>query len=251
MESSPRLHWLDPDDPPDRFPDPADALDDPDGLLAVGGDLSVDRLLAAYRRGIFPWYHDDQPILWWSPNPRAVLFPTELRVSRSLRRTLRRNTFAVSIDANFGDVIRACAADRDEPGTWITGDMERAYTELHACGHAHSVEARQNGELVGGLYGVNIGKVFFGESMFTRATDASKAALACLVGVCRELGVELIDCQQATAHLASLGARQISRDEFCDLLHKLTGFPSPQAWPRPATATANLAPTRDGGPGGA
>lgn len=251
MESSPRLQWLDPDDPPDRFPDPAQALDDPDGLLAVGGDLSVDRLLAAYRRGIFPWYHDDQPILWWSPDPRAVLFPAELRISRSLRRTLRRNTFAVSVDANFGDVIRACAVDRDEPGTWITGDMERAYTELHDRGHAHSVEARQNGELVGGLYGVNIGKVFFGESMFTRATDASKAALACLVGVCRELGVELIDCQQATAHLASLGARQISRGEFCDLLHKLTGFPSPTAWARPANGTANLAPTRDGGPGGA
>lgn len=236
----PQLQWLDPADPPDSFPDTRHALTDPDGLLAVGGDLSAERLLAAYRRGIFPWYQDDQPILWWSPDPRAVLFPGELRVSRSLRRTLRRKGFSVSVDQDFAGVIAACAADRDRPGTWITADMLQAYRDLHQRGHAHSVEAWDDGQLVGGLYGVNIGAAFFGESMFAGRADASKVALVRLVELCHELGVQLIDCQVASAHLSSLGARQIPRAEFDGLLRKFTGFPSPQPWPRSPAGTETL-----------
>ncbi|MFQ5634839.1 MAG: leucyl/phenylalanyl-tRNA--protein transferase [Gammaproteobacteria bacterium] len=236
------LHWLEPGDPPDSFPDASLALTDPDGLLAVGGDLSVERLLAAYRRGIFPWNQQDQPILWWSPDPRAVLFPAELRVSRSLRRTLRKNLFSVSVDQDFAGVIAGCAADRNRPGTWITGDMLRAYRELHDAGHAHSVEAWQDGQLAGGLYGVNIGRVFFGESMFSRRTDASKVALVFLTEQCRELGIQLIDCQLASTHLASLGARQIARDEFLELLRRLTAFPAPHGWSRLPSATHDLRP---------
>ena len=234
------LHWLDPRDPPDSFPDPQLALSEPDGLLAVGGDLSPERLLTAYRQGIFPWYQDDQPILWWSPNPRAVLFPAEFRISRSLRRTLRRNTFTVSVDQHFGGVIAGCAADRDQPGTWITKDMLHAYAALHSSGHAHSIEIWRDGELVGGLYGVNIGGVFFGESMFSRATDASKVALAQLVGLRRELGIELVDCQIASAHLATLGARPIPRSEFQDLLLRLIAYPASRHWTRPPRATDDL-----------
>jgi len=227
------LPWLDPADPPDSFPDTRRALQDPDGLLAIGGDLSVARLLAAYRRGIFPWYCDDQPILWWSPDPRAVLFPGDLRVSRSLRRRLRRNEFSASVDQDFAGVIAACAEDRDRPGTWITGDMRRAYLDLHHHGSAHSIEVWHDGRLAGGLYGVNIGAVFFGESMFTRRTDASKVALVRLVKLCRELGIELIDCQLASAHLASLGARQVRRGEFETRLRILTALPPPRSWRRP------------------
>lgn len=234
---APELHWLDPRDPPNRFPDSRRALRDPDGLLAVGGDLSVERLLAAYRRGIFPWYSDDQPILWWSPDPRAVLFPGELRVSRSLRRTLRKNRFAVSVDRDFDSVISACAQDRDEPGTWITADMLEAYRELHRYGAAHSVETWQDEKLAGGLYGVNIGGVFFGESMFSRHSDASKVALVRLVALCRKVGIRLIDCQLASAHLATLGARQISREQFEALLQKHVELPSPSAWSRPPQST--------------
>jgi len=237
---APELHWLDPADPPDSFPDVDRALEDPEGLLAVGGDLSVERLLTAYRSGIFPWYQDDQPILWWCPDPRAVLFPAELRVSRSLRRSLRRNLYTVSVDQEFGGVIAGCAADRDQPGTWITEDMLRAYRELHRCGHAHSIEAWHDGKLAGGLYGVNVGGVFFGESMFTRRTDASKVALVQLVCLCRELGIGLIDCQLASAHLASLGARQIPRAEFQVLLRRLTAFPAPRTWARPPAQTTAL-----------
>lgn len=235
------LHWLDPGDPPDSFPDTSRALRDPDGLLAVGGDLSIERLLAAYRRGIFPWYSEDQPILWWSPDPRAVLYPAEVRVSRSLRRKLRRNVFDVSVDRDFDGVIEACAEDRAESGTWITRDMRAAYRELHERGDAHSVESWHDGELVGGLYGVNLGVVFFGESMFTRRTDASKVALVRLVALCRELGIRLIDCQLASAHLASLGARQIPRVEFEEQLRILTAFPAPSRWARAPAATAELA----------
>ena len=229
---SPELHWLDPAEPPDRFPDSRYALIDPDGLLAVGGDLSIERLLAAYRCGIFPWYQDDQPILWWTPDPRTVLIPREMHISRSLQRTLRRDTFTVSVDRDFAAVIAACAADRGKTGTWITAEMQAAYCALHALGHAHSIETWQDGELVGGVYGVNIGRVFFGESMFSRRSDASKVALVRLVGLCRELAIGVIDCQLASAHLATLGARSLPRREFETLLRALTSYADPQPWPR-------------------
>ncbi len=234
------LHWLDPGDPPDSFPDTSRALRDPDGLLAVGGDLSIERLLAGYRRGIFPWYSEDQPILWWSPDARAILYPAEVRVSRSLRRTLRKNVFTVSVDRDFDGVIEACAQDRTEPGTWITGDMRAAYRALHRHGEAHSIETWHSDELAGGLYGVNVGAVFFGESMFARRADASKVALVRLVALCRELGIKLIDCQLPSTHLASLGARQIRRAEFEHQLRLLTSFPSPSRWSRAPAATAEL-----------
>lgn len=234
------LHWIDSTDPPDHFPDPERALRDPDGLLAVGGDLSTERLLAAYRLGIFPWYQDDQPILWWSPDPRAVLFPRELHISRSLQRTLRRNRFSVSVDQDFAGVITGCANARNETGTWITADMARAYRQLHDAGHAHAVEVWHDQQLAGGLYGVNIGRVFFGESMFSLQTDASKVALVKLVHLCLELGIGLVDCQIASAHLASLGSRQISRTEFRQLLRRYTQFPSPSGWARTSVDTRQL-----------
>lgn len=197
------------------FPDPALAETEPNGLLAVGGDLSPQRLRSAYRLGIFPWYGAGQPILWWSPDPRLVLFPDRLRISRSLRKTLRRGAFTVSLDRDFGAVIRACAAPRpDADGTWILPEIARAYERLHALGLAHSAEAWQGDELVGGLYGVAMGRVFFGESMFTRASDASKVALVHLVRSLAGWGYVLIDCQVYTPHLASLGAVEIPRAEF-------------------------------------
>ncbi len=235
-----KLHWLKPTDPPDSFPDPHLALTNPDGLLAVGGDLSIPRLLAAYRGGIFPWYQDDQPIMWWSPNPRAVLFPAELHISRSLRRMLRQNRFSVSIDCDFSGVVSGCADSRSESGTWITSEMASAYEALHAHEHAHSVEVWEDEKLVGGLYGINIGRVFFGESMFSRADNASKTALVHLVAVCRQLGIQLIDCQVASAHLASLGSRQIPRTKFIDLLLRYTQFPSPVSWGHVHRKTAEL-----------
>jgi leucyl/phenylalanyl-tRNA--protein transferase len=218
------LPWLTPADPPDSFPDPDSALDDPDGLLAIGGDLSEARLLAAYKAGIFPWYQDEQPILWWCPDPRAVLFPAELHISRSLRRTIKRDPFTVSVDVDFAAVIAACAADRRATGTWITAEMEAAYCRLHDNGHAHSVEIWQNGKLVGGVYGVTIGGMFFGESMFSRETDASKVALVQLVATCIANTVELIDCQIASAHLTTLGSRQITRREFLNHTAQLTQY---------------------------
>jgi leucyl/phenylalanyl-tRNA--protein transferase len=235
------LHWIKVTDPPDHFPDPDQALTEPDGLLAVGGDLSPERLLVAYQQGIFPWYQDGQPILWWSPNPRAVLFPHELHVSRSLRRTLRKNRYTVSIDQDFAGVIACCAAERFNTGTWITSDMAHAYQQLHDAGHAHAVEVWRDDRMVGGLYGVNIGRVFFGESMFSRQTDASKVALVQLIRICAESGIDLIDCQIASAHLASLGSRQISRTEFRKLLRRYTQFPSPSGWARANAETSGLA----------
>jgi leucyl/phenylalanyl-tRNA--protein transferase len=215
------IPWLSPRDAPDWFPPPEQALDEPAGLLAAGGDLSPARLLAAYRRGIFPWYSPGQPVLWWSPDPRAVLFPDEFKLSRSLAKTLRNGGFLVTVNEAFGQVIDGCAAPRAEsPGTWITAEMRAAYLELHRRGHAHSVEARLGGELVGGLYGVRLGGVFFGESMFSRARDASKVALAHLVTVCRRNSIAVIDCQLASRHLASLGARTIPRAQFQALLRE-------------------------------
>lgn len=200
-----------------RFPSPAHARRD--GLLAVGGDLTPERLLAAYRAGIFPWYSDGEPPLWWSPDPRCILFPEELRLSRSMRQFLRKGHLAVTCDRAFRAVIAACGKPRPgQEGTWITAEMQTAYGRLHDLGYAHSVEAWQGESLVGGLYGISLGSAFFGESMFSRSPNASKAALATLVGALRTRGFSFIDCQLATPHLLSLGARTVPRRAFLDLL---------------------------------
>lgn len=212
-------YWLPPHQP-DWFPDVEQALRDPDGLLAIGGDLSLTRLLSAYRHGIFPWYSDAQPILWWSPDPRSVLFPEELKIARSLRKTLKKERYQITFDTAFSDVVQQCAEPRDDDyGTWITDEMQQAYQRLHEAGHAHSVEAWYQNKLVGGLYGVALGKVFFGESMFARLTDASKVAFVTLVAHLRQWDFQLIDCQVETAHLNSLGARTIPRREFTRYLN--------------------------------
>jgi len=209
------IAWLAPGDPPDSFPPVERALREPEGLLAAGGDLSCERLVAAYRRGIFPWYSPGQPVLWWSPDPREVLFPAEFHVSRSLARALRTRGFEYRVDADFEAVIGHCAAPRGaSPGTWITGDMQRAYVALHRRGLAHSAEIWRAGRLVGGVYGVRLGRVFFGESMFSLERDASKAALAGLVRQCIDDGTEMIDCQMPSEHLRSLGSRALPRAEF-------------------------------------
>lgn len=195
-------------------------LSEPDGLLAVGGDLMPERLLLAYQNGIFPWYNDDEPILWWSPNPRMVLYPAEIKVSKSMRQVLRSGRFRVTIDGAFADVIAACAqTDRDgQPSTWIVPDMERAYNQLHELGYAHSVEVWNGKKLVGGLYGVDLGKVFCGESMFSLESNASKTGFITLVKWLQAQGYHFIDCQTYTSHLASLGAREIPREQFLDEL---------------------------------
>jgi len=209
------IAWIAPGDPPDRFPPVERALTEPEGLLAAGGDLSCERLEAAYRRGIFPWFSPGQPVLWWSPNPREVLIPGEFHCSRSLARRLRRGDFEWRMDSDFEAVIDGCAAPRARsPGTWITPDMRAAYCALHARGLAHSAEAWRNGRLAGGLYGVRIGGVFYGESMFSREADGSKAALAGLVRHCLDEGIGLLDCQLPNPHLRSLGSRAMPRAEF-------------------------------------
>lgn len=218
---TPPLCWIRPEDPPEAFPDPALALSDPDGLLAVGGDLSPARLLYAYRHGIFPWYHGDQPILWWSPDPRAVLFPKDIHISRSLRRRITHGGYTMSFDTAFDSVMAACADTRPgqpEGGTWISPAMQAAYGELHRLGHAHSIEIWMAGELVGGLYGIALGRVFFGESMFSRSTDASKLALVCFVRQLDAWGYALIDCQVHSEHLESLGSTLLPRRDFLALL---------------------------------
>ncbi|MFZ5776510.1 MAG: leucyl/phenylalanyl-tRNA--protein transferase [Thermodesulfobacteriota bacterium] len=196
------------------FPPPT--LARPDGLLAVGGDLAAPRLLLAYQQGIFPWYGEGDPILWWSPDPRLVLFPSEFRCSRRLARTIRQGRFMVTMDKAFARVMALCGQSRASRGeaTWIDAAMLAAYCELHELGHAHSVEAWLDGELVGGLYGVAIGRAFFGESMFSLVADSSKVALAALVERLAAWGFALIDCQVATGHLQRLGAREIGREEF-------------------------------------
>lgn len=207
------------------FPPPHFA--EPDGLLAVGGDLSTERLLLAYSMGIFPWYNEGDPILWWSPDPRCILEPGGMRISRSLARLRRRGTFEVVFDRAFREVMSACGAPRREgEGTWITAEMLQAYCRLHEMGYAHSVEVRQGAELVGGLYGVCLGRCFFGESMFHRVPNASKVALAALSDHALQRGFELIDCQQSTAHLLSLGAVEIPRREFLARLRRGGVFPS-------------------------
>ena len=217
------IPWLTPDD---AFPPVGRALKEPNGLLAAGADLSVPRLLQAYRNGIFPWFNEDQPILWWSPDPRMVMFPAELKVSRSLGKRLRRRDYEVRADTAFGAVVRACAAPRDgADGTWITEHMVEAYEAFHRAGHAHSLETWIGDELAGGLYGVALGRAFFGESMFTRATDASKIALAHLARQLERWGYGVIDCQMTTPHLARLGAREIPRAVFVRKLGELVNYP--------------------------
>lgn len=229
------LHWLGPAGSPVSFPPPEAALREPDGLLAAGGDLSPERLLAAYRRGIFPWYEDGQPILWWSPDPRTVIFPQELHVPRRFRRELARGTFAASFDNEFGAVIRGCARlDATEAGTWITAEMIAAYERLHVLGHAHSVETWRDDTLVGGLYGVTLGRVFFAESMFSRVSNASRVALTHLAATLAAHGFRMIDCQLPSAHLARLGARNLPRRAFLTLLEECVSAPAPPAdcWSR-------------------
>jgi len=224
--------WLDPDDPELWFPNVELALQEPDGLLAVGGDLCEDRLLLAYRSGVFPWYGPGQPILWWSPDPRLVVFPNRLRVSRSLAKTIRKGTFSITLDQAFDAVIGACAEPRPgQAGTWITPEIMAAYRGLHTAGHAHSVEVWQEGKLAGGLYGVAIGRIFFGESMFTRCTDASKVAFVGLVRQLSRWGYPMLDCQVHTTHLASLGAEAVPRREFIRTLERECRQPVPNpAW---------------------
>jgi leucyl/phenylalanyl-tRNA--protein transferase len=224
------IPWLKANTP---FPPIDTALADPNGLLAAGGDISDERLLAAYRRGIFPWYGEGQPVLWWSPDPRMVLFVDEFRVSRSLRKAIRQHRFEIRIDSAFREVMHRCstAARPGQGGTWITPELIDAYCALHLRGQGHSVEAWHGGRLVGGLYGVGIGRMFFGESMFADETDASKVALAHLVAMARRAGMPMIDCQQETAHLASLGARPIPRSEFAGRLSALVNSIAPDdAW---------------------
>lgn len=225
------IQWLSSDPADTGFPPTSGALPEPNGLLAAGGCLSPARLLAAYRRGIFPWYEEGQPVLWWTPDPRAVLIPEELKIRRSLTKTLRNGGFRVSVDQAFSAVVAGCAAPRADAGTWITSEMARAYDRLHALGHAHSVEAWHGGSLAGGLYGVAIGRVFYGESMFSRRRDASKVALVHLVGRLMDMGFGLIDCQLPTSHLASLGARLVPRRDFETLLEDLcVRKPETMAW---------------------
>lgn len=216
------------------FPPLSQALREPNGLLAVGGDLSPERLIAAYRRGIFPWHSPGDPLLWWSPDPRMVLRPEEFRCTRSLSKTLRNADYEVRLDSDFSRVMRACATTprAGQNGTWIDDDMLAAYARLHELGYAHSVETWRQGELIGGLYGVAIGRAFFGESMFAHARDASKIALAHLCAFVQQREFGIIDCQMETAHLASLGARPIPRQDFITCLTALRDSGSPPSrWP--------------------
>lgn len=215
--------WLKTGDP---FPPLERALAEPNGLLAAGGELTVARLIQAYERGIFPWFSEGQPVLWWSPDPRTVLFPSELKIPRSLRKRLAKRDYEVRADTAFAEVIRACAAPRPgQDGTWITAEMAAAYTRLHEAGHAHSVETWIGGRLAGGLYGVALGGMYYGESMFTLEPDASKIALAHLVRQLERWGFGMIDCQMKTAHLARFGAREIARADFMRKLANLVNYP--------------------------
>ena len=233
------IRWLKVNDPPDAFPPVTDALADPDGLLCAGGDLRPERIVAAYRRGIFPWYAEGQPILGWSPDPRMVLVPDELRVTRSLGKSIRNRGYRVTFDTQFEAVISQCAdcGTRAFEGTWISPDMHAAYCQLHRLGLAHSVEVWRDDRLVGGLYGLELGRIFFGESMFSTETDASKVALYWQVAALRERNIELIDCQVASEHLFSLGARLIPRAEFVARLEQ--GIPAATSLPwKVSTATS-------------
>lgn len=223
------------------FPPVELALTQPNGLLAAGGDLSPDRILEAYRHGIFPWFNEDDPILWWSPNPRMVLFPKEFIISHSLRKILRKGAYEVRFDTSFEQVMRNCAAPRKgQAGTWILEDIITAYCELHRRGYAHSVETWIDGELVGGLYGIAIGRMFYGESMFSRRPNASKIAIAHLAKQLEHWNFGMIDCQMNTPHLASLGACEIPREEFIHRLQKLINYTHAQTSDEWVTSTTNL-----------
>ncbi len=226
-----QLPWL--ESGSTTFPDTRTALSDPNGLLAAGDTLSTDQLLAAYQKGIFPWFEEGQPVLWWSPSPRLVLQPEQLHISKSMKKALRRQQYSVTTDTCFEDVIRACAEPRDEQdGTWITDEIIEAYCKLHDLGFAHSVEVWENDELVGGLYGIAMGKIFFGESMFSLASNASKTGFITLVENLKRLNYQLIDCQVHTDHLASLGATEISRVEFENyLLNSIEDIEYQPSWP--------------------
>jgi leucyl/phenylalanyl-tRNA--protein transferase len=219
-----KLTWL---KNSDSFPPLEFALSEPNGLLCAGGDLTPQRLVLAYINGIFPWYSPGDPILWWSPDPRMALFPDEFRISRSLRKTLRKANYQIRLDTHFEAVIQACAGKsrRNQAGTWITPEIQAAYLRLHHLGYAHSVETWIDGKLAGGLYGIAIGKMFYGESMFAHVTDASKIAAAHLARFLGEQGFGMIDCQMNTSHLASLGAREIPRDEFIHSVQRLIVIP--------------------------
>jgi len=220
------LPWLTSEDTP--FPKVTEAWKSPNGLLAVGGSLSAKRLISAYQQGIFPWYSDGQPVLWWSPDPRFVLYPERLKMSRSLRQSTRNRGYRVSIDTAFASVVKACAGPRvGVDGTWITSAMLHAYVALHKAGVAHSVETWQDDNLVGGLYGVSLGRIFCGESMFSKQTDASKVALVHLAHQLRAWDFGLIDCQVPTEHLKSLGAESVSRNTFIQELQTLSTLPEP------------------------
>ena len=231
------LAWIGPNDP---FPPVSRALKDPNGLLAAGGDLSLERLLDAYRHGIFPWFSRGEPILWWSPDPRMVLHTVELKVSRSLAKNLRNKGYRVSADTAFERVLRGCAGPRrGAPGTWLSAAMQKAYLALHRAGHAHSFETWREDDLVGGLYGVALGRMFYGESMFSAATDASKVALVGLVRALAARGFPLIDCQMKTPLLASLGGREIPRAAFLRALTALVNYPEPPGkWTERAQGSA-------------
>ena len=240
-----RLPWLDPYDDSQPFPDPEQALAEPDGLLAVGGNLSPRRLLRADRHGIFPWYSPGQPILWWSPDPRTILFTDRIKISRSLRKTIKQGLFTVTVDWAFATVLQQCSAPRSgqPPGTWITPAIARAYLRLHELGHAHSLETWHAGELVGGLYGVAIGRVFYGESMFSRMSDASKVALVTLCQQLERWRFPFIDCQMHTQHLLRLGAEDIPRALFLELLRRFCYLPGPPgAWHLDSELPSIMAP---------
>jgi leucyl/phenylalanyl-tRNA---protein transferase len=236
-----RLHAIAAGDPPDCFPDPDAALRQPNGLLAFGGDLAPQRLLNAYERGIFPWFSPGDPILWWSPDPRAVLLPGDLHIAKRLRRTLRTDRFLVSVDQAFDDVIAHCASIRQDTGTWLGPAMIEAYRELHRQGAAHSIEVWQGGVLVGGLYGVQRRGAFFGESMFSLRSDASKIALVKLAMLADEVGIAIVDCQLPNEHLARMGVRLMARHSFLEILRTAVLAPCQSISAAPPTGTAQLA----------
>jgi leucyl/phenylalanyl-tRNA--protein transferase len=237
-----RLKWLEPDDADIEFPDVSLALKEPNGLLAAGGDLRPERLLAAYRAGIFPWYEAGQPILWWSPDPRCILIPAELRIARRLLRQLRTTPLEVTFDNAFTDVIEACAGPRrSQQGTWITAEMATAYRRLYDMGWAHSVEVWDDRQLVGGVYGVCIGRAFFGESMFSGSPNTSKMALVALTRHMLAEGIEILDCQVSSPHLLSLGATLMPRAKFVSRLERICVVPAqPADWPRERRKIAEL-----------
>ncbi len=234
--------------PPDTFPDPDTALREPNGLLAFGGDLSPQRLIAAYSRGIFPWYSEGDPLLWWSPDPRCVFATDGVHVSHSLAKFLRRCTWQWSVDHAFEDVVRACAAPREnQQGTWITPDMQVAYTNLHRLGYAHSLEIWDDGRLIGGIYGVSTGRMFSAESMFSRSTNASKIALLALARTLAARGFPWIDAQVPNPHLLRMGARTLPRKRFLAELERLASETSSHDWPRVLAPVRELSPARKPG----